>query len=184
MNVSTLAFIADYVRTGMPLVEKTLTLDGGAVANPMNITVCVGTPIGKVIEFAGETNGEIGKVLYGGPMMGVPIRSLDEPVRKTTNAITVMTRKESIKADSTACIHCGRCVSICPMGLTPTEFSKAMSLANSADRAEKLDEWKVNLCIECGSCSYVCPAKRPLVENNRLAKADLRQFNADKAKKA
>jgi electron transport complex protein RnfC len=69
------------------------------------------------------------------------------------------------------------------MGLNPTAFAKAMGLANSADRAERLEIAKVNLCIECGCCSFVCPAKRPLVENNRLAKADLRDYNAKKAKK-
>ena len=178
MNVSTLAFIADYVDTGMPLVEKTLTLDGGAIANPMNVSVCVGTPIGEIIAFAGETKGEIGKVLYGGPMMGVPIRSLDEPVRKTTNAITVMTREESIKADATACIHCGRCVSACPMGLNPTAFGKALSVEDKTDRVERLEAPKINLCMECGCCSFVCPALRPIVQNNRLAKAEVREYRS------
>ncbi|MBQ2793544.1 MAG: electron transport complex subunit RsxC [Clostridia bacterium] len=177
INVSTLATIADYVKTGMPLVEKTLTLDGGAIANPMNVTVCVGTPIGEVIAFAGETKGEIGKVLYGGPMMGVPIRSLDEPVRKTTNAITVMTREESVKNDSTACIHCGRCVTACPMGLTPTAFSKALEIESKEDKVQRLEEYKINLCMECGCCSFVCPALRPLVQNNRLAKGVVREHH-------
>lgn len=177
MNVSTLAFIADYVDTGMPLVEKTLTLDGGAIANPMNVSVCVGTPIGEIIAFAGETKGEIGKVLYGGPMMGVPIRSLDEPVRKTTNAITVMTREESIKADATACIHCGRCVSACPMGLNPAALSGALEIESKEDKVQRLEDFKINLCMECGCCSFVCPALRPLVQNNRLAKGVVREYH-------
>ena len=116
-------------------------------------------------------------------MMGVPASSLDEPILKATNAITILDVKESTEPPVTACIHCGRCVAACPMSLNPTVFAKSMGLANSADRAERLDEAKVNLCIECGSCSFVCPAKRPLVENNRLAKADLREFNAQKQKK-
>ena len=177
MNVSTLAFIADYVETGMPLVEKTLTLDGSAIANPMNITVCVGTPIGEVIAFAGETKGEIGKVLYGGPMMGVPIRSLDEPTRKTTNAITVMTREDSIKNDSTACIHCGRCVSACPMNLNPVALSGALEIESKEDKVERLENFKINLCMECGCCSFVCPALRPLVQNNRLAKGVVKEYH-------
>ncbi len=177
LNVSTLAFIADYVRTGMPIVEKTLTLDGSAISNPMNVTVRVGTPISEVIAFAGETAAEIGKVLYGGPMMGVPIRSLDEPVRKTTNAITVFTREDSIKCDSTACIHCGRCVTACPMGLTPTAFSKALEIESKEEKVARLENDKIMLCMECGCCSFVCPALRPLVQNNRLAKGVVREYH-------
>lgn len=184
MNVTTVAHLAKFVETGMPTVEKCVTVDGSAIKEPKNIIAPVGTSIGEIIEAAGGLSREPGKVLCGGPMMGIAQYSLEAPITKTTNAIVVLDRKEGKISETTPCIHCGRCVSVCPMGLTPTEFAKAMSLANSADRAEKLDMWKVNVCIECGSCSYVCPAKRPLVENNRLAKADLRQFNADKAKKA
>ena len=116
-------------------------------------------------------------------MMGIAVYSLDAPILKNNNAITAFNKKDSKNPKTTACIHCGRCVSICPMGLNPTVYAKAMGLSNSADRAERLDEAKVNLCIECGSCSFVCPANRPLVENNRLAKADLREFNAQKSRK-
>ena len=178
MNVTTLATVADYVKTGMPLVEKTLTLDGGAVANPMNVTVAIGTHIGDVIAFAGGTKDEVGKVLYGGPMMGVPVRSLDEPVIKTTNAITVMTRKESIEDAATACIHCGRCASACPMGLNPTIFAKSLNIESKEDKVSRLEEAKINLCMECGCCSFVCPALRPLVQNNRLAKGVVREYHA------
>ena len=116
-------------------------------------------------------------------MMGTAIYTLDAPVLKNNNAITAFNKRDAKNPEETACIHCGRCIAACPMGLNPTVFAKAMGLAGIADRAERLDIAKVNLCIECGSCSFVCPAKRPLVENNKLAKADLREFNASKAKK-
>ena len=178
INVNTLATIADYVRTGMPLVEKTFTVDGGAISAPMNVTAPVGTHIGDVLAFVGCDTEKVGKVLYGGPMMGVPVSSLDEPVMKTTNALTVMTREESIKGDATPCIHCGRCVAACPMGLNPTAFSKALEIESKEDKIARLEEYKINLCMECGCCSFVCPALRPLVQNNRLAKGVVREYRA------
>ena len=183
MNVTSVAFLAKYLETGMPLVEKCLTVDGSAIKSPANIIVPIGAKVGEVIEAVGGFSEKPGKILYGGPMMGTAIYSLDAPVLKNNNAITAFNKKDAKNPKTSNCIHCGRCVAICPMGLNPTLYAKAMGLANSADRAERLDEAKVNLCIECGSCSYVCPAKRPLVENNRLAKADLREFNAQKSRK-
>ena len=176
MNVTSLAFVARYFRDGMPLVEKCVTVDGSAVLNPQNVIVPVGTPIKKVIEFVGGFSEEPGKVTYGGPMMGVAIYSLDDPILKTTNAIVALNERDSRPPKASPCIHCGRCVAACPMGLNPTAFSKAMGISDVALKAERLNENKINLCIECGCCSFVCPAKRPLVENNRLAKADLRQI--------
>ncbi len=183
LNVTTVSFLAKYVKTGMPLVEKCLTVDGSAIKSPANIIVPIGTKVGDVIEAVGGFSKEPGKILYGGPMMGTAIYTLDAPILKNNNAITAFNKKDSKNPRESACIHCGRCVAACPMGLNPTVYAKAMGLSNSADRAERLDIAKVNLCIECGSCSFVCPAKRPLVENNKLAKADLREFNAQKAKK-
>ena len=183
MNVTTVAALAKYLETGMPLVEKCLTVDGSAIKEPKNIIAPVGARVGAVIEAAGGFSEEAGKIMYGGPMMGNAVYTLDAPIMKNNNAITAFNKKDSKHPKESACIHCGRCVAACPMGLNPTVYAKAMGLANSADRAERLDIAKVNLCIECGCCSFVCPAKRPLVENNRLAKADLREFNAQKAKK-
>ena len=183
MNVTTVAYLAKYLETGMPLVEKRITVDGSAIKSPKNLIAPIGARISDVIDAVGGFSEEPGKIMYGGPMMGVAVFSLDAPIMKNNNAITAFNKKDSKNRKETACIHCGRCVNACPMGLNPTVFAKAMGLANSADRAERLDIAKVNLCIECGCCSFVCPAKRPLVENNRLAKADLRAFNAQKAKK-
>lgn len=181
MNVSSLAFIAKYAETGMPLVERTLTLDGSAVAEPKNVTVPVGTAIGKVIEFCGGLKAEAGKVLYGGPMMGVCVCNTDDPVLKTTNAITVLDRKESAPSKETACIHCGRCVAACPHFLNPTAIAGAMNVEMKEDRMAKYEAAKVMLCMECGSCSFVCPANRPLVQNNRIAKAELKDYIAHQA---
>ncbi len=183
LNVTTVAFIAKYLECGMPLVEKCVTVDGTAIKEPKNITAPIGTSIRDVVEAAGGFKEEPKKVLYGGPMMGLAVYSLDAPIMKNNNAITAFGAKEARNPKETACIHCGRCVAACPMSLNPTVFAKCMGLANSADRAERLDAAKVNLCIECGSCSFVCPAKRPLVENNRLAKADLRDYKMRKAAK-
>ena len=178
INVTTLAFIASYAESGMPLVEKCVTVDGSAVKEPKNIIAPIGARVSDVLSFAGVEEAEIGKALYGGPMMGIAICSLDEPIMKNNNAITVMNKKDATGAEPTPCIHCGRCVAACPMGLNPTAYAKAQSCPDEPDKIERLKAAKINLCIECGCCSYVCPAKRPLVQNNRLSKSDVRDFEA------
>ena len=181
MNVSTLAFIAKYVETGMPLVERCVTVDGSAVAEPKNLIVPIGTSVGDVIEAAGGLKEEAGKVLYGGPMMGNPASSLESPVIKTTGGLTVLTVKDATEPDATACIHCGKCVDACPMGLYPTNFTKALDISSTDERMARLEELSITLCMECGCCSYVCPARRPLVQNNRLAKSSYRAYKAHQA---
>ena len=183
MNVTTIAFLSKYTKTGMPLVEKCVTVDGSAIKTPKNIIAPVGTPIADLLREVSADVNAIGKLLYGGPMMGVAVYTADDPILKNTNAITALSLKDALPKRPTACIHCGRCASICPMGLLPTAFCKAMNLDSPDDRAERLTAAKVNLCIECGSCSFVCPAARPLVETNRLAKADLRVFAQNKKAK-
>ena len=181
INVSTLAFIAKYFETGMPLVERCVTVDGSAVAEPKNLIVPIGTPVCDVIEAAGGLKEKVGKVLYGGPMMGVPVANLNEPTIKTTGGLTVMSLKDSIEREITACIHCGKCVDACPMSLYPTNFTKALDIENTDDRMARLEELSITLCMECGCCAYVCPANRPLVQNNRLAKSSYRAYKAHKA---
>ena len=181
-NVTTLATLARFVKTGMPLVEKCVTLDGTAVKSPMNIIAPVGAPISSLIEFAGGLTEEPGKVLYGGPMMGVAVCSLEEPIIKMTNAVTVLTVKDSIEKEATACIRCGRCVDACPLNLSPVDLSLALDVENTNERMALLEDLGLGVCMECGCCSYVCPANRPLVQNNRLAKAAYRDFCAHRAK--
>ena len=177
INVTSLAVLANYIKTGMPLVEKCITVDGSAVKEPKNVIVPIGTSIRDVFAFVGVDSESVGKVLFGGPMMGVAARSLDQPVDKRNNALTALSVQESVEREATACIHCGRCVSACPMQLNPTVFSKALDLGTE-DKMARLEENRINLCMECGCCSYVCPANRPLLPNNRLAKAALRDYKA------
>lgn len=180
INVTTLAFIASYIRTGMPLVEKCLTVDGSAVREPKNVIAPIGTPISDVIESAGGCKSEPAKVLYGGPMMGIAVPDLSAPILKNTNAIVVMDEKEAAPPKMTACINCGACLNHCPLRLDPRAISRAYKM----DQPEELKALCVDLCMECGCCSYVCPAKRHLVQTNKLAKAVLREYSAkEKAKK-
>lgn len=181
MNVTTLASFAKYVKTGMPLVEKCVTVDGSAIQNPQNVIVPIGTSIRDLIEFTGGFSTEPGKIFYGGPMTGHPLTSQDEPILKTTNAIIAFSVADSHTGTATPCIHCGRCVDVCPHNLYSTEFCKALEIDNKDDRVARLEECCIGLCIECGSCAFVCPAKRPLIESIRIGKREVKEYHAHKA---
>ena len=180
INTSTLVTIARYIATGMPLVEKYVTVDGSAVKNPMNVIVPIGTPIRDVIEFTGGFKSEPKKIVMGGPMMGVSVPDLDQPVVKNTGAILCFNEKDARAPETTACIKCGRCINTCPLNLMPANIETAFDLK----KPEELKVLKVNLCMECGCCAFVCPAKRPLVQVNKLAKAMLNKYNAEEKAKA
>lgn len=176
INCTTVATIAKYVKTGMPLVEKCVTVDGSAIANPQNVIVPIGTPVLELIEFCGGFSEPPRKIMYGGPMMGMALPDLSMPILKQNNAILAFNRKDATPPKSTACIRCGRCVSHCPFGLSSCDISKAYASGDGA----ALEKTKVNLCMECGCCSYVCPAKRELVQTNKLAKTMLRDYQSKK----
>lgn len=183
LNITSMAVLAKFCRTGMPLVRKSVTLDGSAVAHPKNIKAPIGTSVREIIEFGGGTKGEVGKILLGGPMMGSAIASVDDPILKTTGAITILS-KEDVKApEHTACIRCGRCSEACPHLLKPVTYSDALKLTSREDKMKVLEKNKIMLCVECGSCSFVCPAGRPLVLNNKIAKAEFREYLAEQNKK-
>ena len=169
INTSTLVAIARYIETGMPLVEKYVTVDGSAIKNPQNVIVPIGTAVRDVVEFTGGFKAEAKKIILGGPMMGVAAADLDAPVVKNTGAILCFDEKDAKLPEPSACIHCGRCVDACPLNLMPTEIEHAYEKRD----AERLGKLKVNLCMECGCCAFACPAKRRLVEVNKLAKGVL-----------
>lgn len=183
INVTTLEKMAEYITTGMPLVERCITVDGSAVREPKNLLVPVGTRLSHLIDCCGGLKAEPGKVILGGPMMGKTAYSMEQPVVKATNAIVVMDKKDSLALEPTACIHCGRCVENCPLNLNPTAYAHALDIEDRAERYALLDREKLGLCMECGCCSYVCPARRPLVENNRDCKSFVRRYKAELAEK-
>jgi electron transport complex protein RnfC len=178
INVTTLAFIAEYLESGVPLVSKCVTVDGSAIESPKNLMVPLGTPISDLLDFCG-LKAEPAKILYGGPMMGITVPSASAPVLKQTNAIVVMDEKEAKPPKTTPCINCGRCLNNCPLKLDPRAIARSYKLGD----AEALDKLCADICMECGCCSFVCPAKRPLVQTNKLAKAMLREYISTKEEK-
>ena len=178
-NCTTVAAIGCYLKTGMPLVEKCVTVDGGAVKEPKNIIAPIGTSLEDVFNFCGGLTSAPNKVLYGGPMMGITVPDLAAPIIKNTNAVLALTDKEARLPKTTACIRCGACTNSCPFGLAPA----AIAMAYKKKDAEALDELSVNTCMECGCCSFICPANRPLVQTNKLAKQFLKEEKAKEAQK-
>ncbi|MBQ3069209.1 MAG: electron transport complex subunit RsxC [Clostridia bacterium] len=173
MNATSVSVLAWYLKSGMPLVEKRITVDGGAVAEPKNVLVPLGTPIKDVIAFCGGYKAPARKLLMGGPMMGTALKDDSLPVLKQNNAILAFD-EEALLPEPTACIRCGRCVAACPMSLTPPAITAAYKTKNT----DVLEKRGVMVCMECGSCAYVCPANRPLVQTMRLAKEMVRKASA------
>ena len=181
INCTTLASIARYTQYGIPLIKKCITVDGSAVKTPKNVIVPIGTSMADVFAFCDGFKAEPKKILYGGPMMGIAVPTLDEPILKNTNAILAFAEEDAVPPDPTACIHCGRCIAHCPLNLTPCEIEAAYEHKDM----EALAALKVNICMECGCCSFICPAHRPLVQTNKLAKPMLAAYrNAQKEKEA
>ncbi|MBE5756948.1 MAG: electron transport complex subunit RsxC [Clostridiales bacterium] len=171
VNCTTLAVIGEYLKTGKPLTSKCVTVSGGAVKNPHNVIAPIGTSIKELIEFTGGFITEPKKIIYGGPMMGVTVADINEPILKNSNAILALTKKEAKLPETSNCIRCGRCTNVCPFKLIPAAIQHAYERKD----VEALKVFAVNACMECGTCNYVCPANRQLVQTNKLAKALLKE---------
>lgn len=170
MNVTSIAVLADYVKTGMPLTTKRLTVDGSAITKPMNVRVPIGTPIKDIVEFCGGYKGAPAKLISGGPMMGLALVTDEFPILKQNNGILVFDEKDAKSSLTTNCIRCGRCVNACPMGLMPTRLESYTELGN----AEELKKLNIMNCMECGCCAFVCPADRKLVHAIKIGKGIVR----------
>lgn len=168
-NVGTTFAIYEAIRWGKPLIERITTVTGHGVASPKNLRVRIGTPVSDIITYCGGWREPPGKLILGGPMMGINQYDDRVPITKGTSGILLMPREEVGGYHPHACVRCGRCVTVCPMGLLPNflgVFSEHGRFAD-AERLHLLD------CIECGSCTYICPAKRPLVQMIRYAKGEV-----------
>lgn len=165
-NVGTALAVYDAVQKNKPLIERVVTVTGKSLTTPSNFMVRLGTPIKTLLEAAGGLPEDTGKIVGGGPMMGKALINTDIPVTKGSSGILVLKDDESSRKPMQNCIRCGKCVSVCPMGLSPYLL---MTLGEKElhDRAEKD---RIMDCIECGSCSFTCPANRPLLDYIRLEK--------------
>lgn len=182
MNVTSVAFIAKYLKTGIPLVSKRITVDGSAIKEPKNVIVPLGTPIKDVIEFCGGYKCEPKKILMGGPMMGIALTDDSMPVLKQNNAILAFDEKDAKLAEETDCIRCGKCLKSCPMSLMPEAIAGCVKLKDVSG----LEKLNVMTCMECGSCAFNCPAHKHLVQTIREGKAMVRaeaQRKAEEQKK-
>ncbi len=160
-NVETIIAIYNAIVKGEPLMDRVVTVSGDAIAEPGNYKVMIGTNHNELIEAAGGFKTEPEKMISGGPMMGFAMFTTDTPITKTSSSILAMTKDEVAQYEPSACINCGRCVSVCPSRIIP---SRLADFAEHHD-AEAFEKWSGMECVECGSCSYVCPAKRPLKQS-------------------
>lgn len=168
-NVGTAAAVATAIQTGMPLIERIVTITGGAINTPKNLIVRIGTSFKEVVEQCGGYKENPGKIIMGGPMMG-GVQFTDEvPVIKGTSGILVLTEEEAKTPEPKQCIRCGKCVEVCPVNLQPV----AIRQLSIRERHEETEKYNVLSCIECGSCSFVCPSKIPLLQSIRVSKQDV-----------
>ena len=168
----------------MPLIERSLTISGGAVEKPVNIRVPVGTIISDlmpdVFKLKEYEAGQDVKIISGGPMMGFAMASADFPVAKGTSGVTFLTEKETFLDEESQCISCGSCVAKCAMRLSPALIVRELKAGN----IEKAKSFGLMDCIECGCCAFVCPAKVNLIQRIRLGKGIVRQKMAEEKAKA
>jgi len=170
-NVSSIAYLSDWFRIGKPVIERVVTVTGTAINKPANMLVPIGTPMEEVVEYCGGLNHDNVKMLLGGPMMGMPQRSLKIPVVKGTSGMLLLQDEELGTLDEYSCVRCGRCVDACPMFLNPS----TLGLLAKKGLWEEMEENYVLDCFECGSCSFVCPSHIPLVQSFRVAKGIIRE---------
>lgn len=169
-NIDSMVAVCRAVTKGQPVMRRIVTVSGSGVKKPCNVEVKVGTSFKEVLEYAEWDMERTVKIIAGGPMMGIAISDVNIPVMKGTSAILCFTDEEVTSVPTTHCMHCGKCVTVCPMHLIPNTLHRH-ALHEHYDKF--MDYYGMD-CIECGCCSYTCPAKRDIVQSIRTAKAVIR----------
>jgi Na+-translocating ferredoxin:NAD+ oxidoreductase subunit C len=173
-NAGSIACIAEIFETGLPLIERVVTVSGPGVVRPSNLIVPVGSKLRDVLGFCGGLREDATEILFGGPMMGASISDLDTPLVKSTSGVVVLTRAESTPKQVHPCIRCGHCLDACPVFLNPSQ----LGVLAQAGRYEEMEQLHLADCMLCGSCSYVCPSSIPLSQMFALSKGMLRRQKA------
>ncbi len=166
-NVGTAFAVYQAVMKNKPLFERYTTVTGKRLERPSNFLVRMGTPMIDLINECGGMPEGDNKLLAGGPMMGKALTSVEVPICKGTNSVTILSGDDAKRKPVQPCIRCAKCVSVCPMGLEPYLLATASALHDW----EKVEAAGVTSCIECGSCQFTCPAHRPMLDNIRLGKS-------------
>ena len=168
-NAGTAIAISEAVYERKPLIERTVTITGDCIMEPLNLNVRIGTSVKELLDECGGTVKEVSKVIVGGPMMGIAQPTMEIPVIKGTTGILFLSEDKARIFDEMACIRCGRCVDVCPMNLLPSMYVKFAK----KERWQELDNYNIDDCIECGACAYVCPSRIPLVQYIKTGKREL-----------
>ena len=170
-NVATAAQVAKTIKTGMPLIERICTVTGSCITDPKNLIIKIGTLVSEIIEQCGgyRKDKKLGKLIMGGPMMGIAQYTDEIATNKGTSGILCLSEEESKAPKVQNCLRCGRCTNICPAFLQPLYIS----VYSLKDDFESANKFRALDCIECGSCSFICPSGRPLLESIRNAKKEI-----------
>ena len=176
-NVGTALAVYEAVQKNKPLIERVVTVTGTNVAKPSNFMVRIGTPISVLLEAAGGIPENTGKVVNGGPMMGKALNNLDAPVTKGTSGILLFPQVTTSRKPLHNCIRCGKCITVCCMGLEPY----LLAVLADKNKVEDCESNRIMDCIECGSCLYICPSGRPLLDNIRVGKSKVGQLMRSRA---
>ncbi len=177
-NVATAYAVQQSIRHGRPLIDRVVTVSGGAVNNPGNYLTPIGTPVSMLFDVAGGFKTDPSRIIGGGPMMGQPLPDVKVPIVKGSGGILAFTKEETESKPAMPCIRCGSCVTACPCGLLPLEMANR---ARNNDFDGAVDFGLMD-CINCGSCAYVCPSHIPLVQYFNYAKGALTEQQRSKHK--
>ena len=178
-NVGTAYAVYEAIVKNKPLVERIVTVTGQSLAQPKNVLARIGTPMSTLIAFAGGMPENTGKVIAGGPMMGRAVVNVDAPIQKGSSGILLMSDTQSVRAEMDNCIRCGKCVSVCCMGLQPYLLMNLVEKKMS----QEAEQETVYDCLECGSCSFTCPAHRPLLDYIRYGKSTVMRIMRERSAK-